>query len=469
MAEQESIPTTPITPPQTLEVDDELLADIVDLIRSQSENALRNIVNDLFPEDVAHLLNRMDYEDAQYLFLRLPTEVGSQVLPELNDELRERFLDWLSQEQITELVEEMPSDDATDIVSELPKDKAEEVLEELSDEDSSELAELLQYDESTAGGIMQKEVITVKKTDTVKRAIQAVRRAAREKNEQLYTIYVIDEKNLLVGSLPVADLILLPPSRRIYKVMEPDVIHVRTNVDQEEVAKIFKKYNIISLPVTDFAGHLVGRITIDDVVDVITEEASEDILRMGGVSEDEHISTTPLIALRRRLPWLYINLATAFLASSVVAMFAGTIEHVVILAALMPIVAGMGGNAATQTITVIVRGIALGEITDANRKRALYKELRIGLMNGVANGVLTGTVIGIFNKNAVLGLVICMAMVINMFVAGMAGTIVPLTLKWLKIDPALASAVIVTTFTDVFGFASFLGLATLLLKFLLPS
>ncbi len=465
MAEQETIPITS----ESLEVDDELMSDIVDLIRSQSDNALRNILNDLFPEDIAHLLNRMEFEDATYLFLQLPTEIAGKVLPELNDDLREQFLDWLSKKQITELVEEMPSDDATDIVAELSRDMAEEVLDELDEKDSSELHELLQYDESTAGGIMQKEVITVKKNDTVKRAIQAVRRAAREQNEQLYAIYVIDEKDQLVGSLPVANLILLPPSRRIYKVMDTDVIHVRTNVDQEEVAKIFKKYNIISLPVTDFGGHLVGRITIDDVVDVITEEASEDILRLGGVSEDEHISTAPLVALRRRLPWLYVNLATAFLASSVVNLFSSTIQSVVVLAALMPIVAGMGGNAATQTITVMVRGIALGEITDANTRKAFLKEIRIGLMNGVANGVLTGTVVGIFNNSPVLGLVICLAMVINMFIAGFAGTIVPLALKWMKIDPALASAVVVTTFTDVFGFASFLGLATLLLKYLLPS
>ena len=456
------------TPQNLIEVDSELIDDILDLIRSRSDFLLKNIINDLYPADIAHIINRLEFEDGDHLFSLLSTEEAANVIVELDDDHREHFLATLKSQQISEIVEELPSDEATDIVSELSEEKAEEVLDELSVEDSYELQELMKYDKNTAGGLMQKEVIVVYTHDTVKKAIQAVRRAAKEHGEEnIYTVFVVDDNKVLVGSLSVANLIMFSPNRRIYKVMNTDLISVVTSVDQEEVAKIFKKYNIVSLPVVDSLGKLVGRITVDDIVDVIEEEASEDILRMGGVGEDEHISTPSVVALRRRLPWLYINLLTAFLAASVVSLFEQTIEKVVILAALMPIVAGMGGNAATQTITVMVRGLALGEVTSSNRRKVLWKELQIGLMNGVANGLLTGTVIALFSGIPMMGVVICLAMITNMFVAGCAGTLVPLGLKWMKIDPALASAVVVTTFTDVFGFASFLGLATLFISLLM--
>ncbi len=456
------------TSQELIEVDDELLEDLRDLIRSKSDLLIRNIINDLYPSDIAHIINRLEFEEGDYLFTILSTEDQGKVIVELDEDHREHFLQTLQSEQISDIVEELPSDEATDIVSELSEEKAEEVLDDLSVEDSQDLKELLQYDENTAGGIMQKEIITVRHKDTVKKAIQSVRRAAKEEgHQQFYHVYCVDEDDKLVGSLSISNLILLSPARRIYKVMETDIISVKTDVDQEEVANIFKKYNLVAAPVIDFSGRVVGRITVDDVVDVIEEEASEDILRLGGVGEDEHISTPPFTALKRRLPWLYVNLLTAFLAASVVGLFEHTIEKVVILAALMPIVAGMGGNAATQTITVLVRGIALGEVNSSNQMRVLLKELQIGLMNGFANGILTGTVIAIFSGIPMLGVVICLAMITNMFVAGGAGTIIPLTLKWIKVDPALASAVLVTTFTDVFGFASFLGLATLFISMLM--
>jgi len=355
------------TSPELIEVDDELTEDLRDLIQSKSDFLIKNIFNDLYPADIAHIINHLEFEEGEYLFSLLTTEEQSQVIVELNDDHREHFLKTLQSGQISDIVEELPSDEATDIVSELSEEKAEEVLEEMSIEDSQDVKELLQYGENTAGGIMQKEVITVKQKDTVKKAIQAVRRAAKDEQGQQYFVYVVDENEKLVGSLSISNMILLSPARRIYKVMDTDIISVKTDVDQEEVANIFKKYNLVAAPVVDFSGRIVGRITVDDIVDVIEEEASEDILRLGGVGEDEHISTPPFTALRRRLPWLYVNLLTAFLAASVVGLFQHTIEKVVILAALMPIVAGMGGNAATQTITVMVRGIALGEVNSSIR------------------------------------------------------------------------------------------------------
>lgn len=455
-------------PQELIEVDDELMADIIDLIRSKSDYLLKNIINDLYPPDVAHIINRLEFDDGKYLFSLLSTEDQGRVFVELDDDHREHFLETLQSQTITDIVEELPTDEATDLVSELPKEKAEEVLEELSDKDLSELQELLQYDENTAGGLMQKEVITVQTKETVKKAVQAVRRAARENpGEQFYTVYAVDENGILAGSLSVSNLILLSPLKKIYKVMESDVISIKTNVDQEEVANIFKKYNAVVLPVVDFSGRLVGRITIDDIVDVITEEASEDILRLGGVTEDERVTTPPLLAVKRRLPWLGVYLLTALITSSIVNLFQSTIHSLVVLAALMPIVAGMGGNAGTQAITLMVRGIALGEIDFKNARRALMKEVMVGLLNGTLVGFLAGTVIAVVYGNAMLGVVMFLSMITNLVVAGFMGTLIPLLLKWAKIDPALASAVLVTTCTDAFGFISFLGFSTLFISLLL--
>lgn len=458
---------TTYSPQGLIEVDDELMADLRDLIGSKSDFLIKNIFNDLYPIDIAHIINRLEFEEGDYLFSLLPTEEQGKVIVELDDVHREHFLQTLQSGQITDIVEELPSDEATDIVSELSEEKAEQVLEELSIQDSQEVKELLQYDKNTAGGIMQKEVITVNFKDTVKKAIQAVRRTAKdEEHQQFYFVYVVDENGKLIGSLSISNLILLSPARRIYKVMDTDVISVKTDVDQEEVANIFKKYNLVALPVVDFSGRIVGRITVDDVVDVIEEEASEDIFRLGGVGMNERLSTPPLVSLRRRLPWLSVYLLTGLFTSSIINIFHNTIESLVVLAALMPIVAGMGGNAGTQAITLMVRGIALGEVDFSNARKALMKELTVGLLNGALVGFLAGTVIAVVYGNLMLGVVMCLAMITNLFVAGLMGTIVPLGLKWAKIDPALASAVLVTTCTDAFGFISFLGFATLFLTML---
>ncbi len=455
------------SPQELIEVDDELLEDLRDLIGTRSDFLIKNILNDLYPTDIAHIINRLEFEQGDYLFSLLTTEDQGKVIVELDDDHREHFLQTLQSEQISDIVEELPSDEATDIVSELSEEKAEEVLEDLSAEDSQELKELLQYDENTAGGIMQKEVITVNQKDTVKKAIQSVRRAAKEdEGQHFYFVYVVDEDDKLVGSLSVSNLILLSPARRIYKVMDRDIISVKTDLDQEEVANIFKKYNLVSAPVVDYSGRVVGRITVDDIVDVIEEEASEDIFRLGGVGPNERISTPPLVSLRKRLPWLSVYLFTGLITSSIINIFHSTIESLVVLAALMPLVAGMGGNAGTQAITLMVRGIALGEVDFSNARKALIKEISVGLLNGTLVGFLAGAIIAIVYSNLMLGVVMFLAMVTNLFVAGLMGTVVPLGLKWAKIDPALASAVLVTTCTDAFGFISFLGFATLFLSLL---
>jgi len=277
---------------------------------------------------------------------------------------------------------------------------------------------------------------------------------------------VVDDRHHLVGVTSLRRLLLVAPATPLKRIMTSDLISARVDTDQEEVARQVASYNLLAIPVVDEENKLVGVITVDDVIDVIKDEATEDIYRLAGVSGDERVFTPAGESLRKRLPWLGVNLVTAFLAASVVGLFEGTIQQVTALAVFMPIVAGMGGNAATQTLTVIVRGIALGELSWVNSRKALLKEAVVGIGNGVVLGVVAALVAWITRGSPVLGILLCAAMIINMFVAATAGTLVPLGLRAANIDPALASSVFITTMTDVFGFASFLGLATIFLRYL---
>jgi magnesium transporter len=282
----------------------------------------------------------------------------------------------------------------------------------------------------------------------------------------VFYLYIVDARRHLVGVTSLRRLLLVSPETPLKRIMTPEVTSVRVDTDQEEVARQVASYNLLAVPVVDTENKLVGIVTVDDVIDVIKDEASEDLLRLGGVSGDERIATPAGESLRKRLPWLAVNLGTAFVAASVVALFEGTIRQVTALAIFMPIVAGMGGNAGTQTLTVIVRALALGELSWESARKALVKEATVGIGNGVALGIVAAAIAWFFKGEPMLGLLLGMAMVVNMFVAATAGTLVPLGLKALKVDPALASAVFITTFTDVAGFASFLGLATVFLRYL---
>jgi magnesium transporter len=284
--------------------------------------------------------------------------------------------------------------------------------------------------------------------------------------EMVFYLYVVDERHHLVGVVSLRRLLLVSPETPLKRIMTADLISARVDMDQEEVARQVAAYNLLAIPVVDEENKLVGIITVDDVIDVIKDEATEDIYRLAGVAGDERVFTPARESLRKRLPWLGVNLATAFLAASVVGLFTGTIDALPILAVFMPIVAGMGGNAATQTLTVIVRGIALGELTWGNSRKALLKEAVVGIGNGLALGLVAALGAWATRGDPVLGIVLGTAMVINMFVAATAGVLVPLGLRAANIDPALASSVFITTLTDVFGFFSFLGLATIFAHYL---
>ena len=329
------------------------------------------------------------------------------------------------------------------------------VLELMGKKEGGRVENLLEYAEQTAGRIMNPNVFALSEDMTVAEAIQAIQ-GSRDV-EMVFYLYVVDVRRHLVGVVSLRRLLLVSPDTPLKRIMTADVIAVRVDTDQEEVARQVASYNLLAIPVVDEENKLVGVITVDDVIDVIKDEATEDIYRLAGVASDERVFTPPRESLKKRMPWLMVNLATAFLAASVVKLFEGTISQMTALAVFMPIVAGMGGNAATQTLTVIVRGIALGELTWGNTRKALIKEGLVGIGNGLATGVVAALGAWALQGNPMLGIVLGMAMVINMFVAATAGTLIPLTLRALKVDPALASSVFITTLTDVFGFLSFLG------------
>ena len=450
-----------------LEVDDELLTDIIDLVRSNSRNLILNILNDLYPADIGHLINGMEFADGEYLFNLLPPDVASQVILELDESHRDHFLTTLSQKKLSELVEEMSSDDATDIVGELPKDKAREVLGNIDVAGSTQVQELLQYDEHTAGGIMQKEVIAVHKNDTVKKAIGTVRKFAKEHpSEHLYSIFVVDDDGILLGRLSIPTLVLESPNRRLYKVMEIDVVVIKDDMDQEEVARVFKKYSAISLPVVGTNGKLVGRITVDDVVNVLVEEHDEDVAKMIGSDAQELESRSPSQIALMRLPWVLITLFIELLAGIVIHQFDKTLTQVLLLASFMPIISAISGNTGLQSAAIIVRGLATGHVDLKNWWLPTSRQLQTSIIIGGTCGIVIGIIAGLWHGGALFGFVVGFSMFVSVNISGFVGTTVPMISKSLGYDPAITAGPFETAFQDVVGISIFLGIATILLQWL---
>jgi len=387
-----------------------------------------------------------------------------EAVSELGPEAGAALLATRPAEEIAKLAQDIPSDDAAALIDHLPEELSAAVLHLMRPKESGVVENLLEYAERTAGRIMNPNVFALNEDITVGEAITEIQ-SSRDV-EMVFYLYVVDERRHLVGVVSLRRLLLVSPETPLKRIMTADIISARADMDQEEVARQVAAYNLLAIPVVDAENKLVGIITVDDVIDVIKDEATEDIYRLAGVAGDERAFTPAIESLRKRLPWLGINLLTAFLAAAVVGLFEGTIDLFPVLAVFMPIVAGMGGNAGTQTLTVIVRGIALGELAWSNSRKALLKEALVGLGNGVILGATAAVVVWMVRGNPTLGLVLGLAMIINMFVAAAAGTLVPLGLRAANIDPALASSVFITTFTDMFGFFSFLGLATVFARYL---
>ncbi|MGE0392207.1 MAG: magnesium transporter [Vicinamibacterales bacterium] len=444
---------------------DLVLDSVKRLLRIGATANLLNLLQKQHPADLAQLFSELTDRDREAAFSVLADRNGRlamEAVSELGPEAGAALLGTRSAEDIARLAQEIPSDDAAALIDYLPEELSAAVLDLMRPKESGVVENLLEYDEQTAGRIMNPHVFALSEDMTVGQAIAELQ-GARDV-EMVFYLYVVDERRHLVGVTSLRRLLLVSPETPLKRIMTSDLISARVDTDQEEVARQVASYNLLAIPVVDQENKLVGVITVDDVIDVIKDEATEDILRLAGVSGDERVFTPARESLKLRFPWLAVNLATAFLAASVVALFEGTISQLTVLAIFMPIVAGMGGNAATQTLTVIVRGIALGELTWANARKALIKEVTVGVSNGLATGLIAAAVVALFRGDPIIGGLLGVAMLFNLLVAATAGTLIPLGLKALKIDPALASAVFITMFTDVAGFASFLGLATIYLR-----
>ncbi|MDX8408489.1 MAG: magnesium transporter [Mariprofundales bacterium] len=410
------------------------------------------------------LLDCTNLQQRLTLLHLIPDELQGDVLLDLPETIQESLLAQLHPEDIGDVVEHLDSDDATDILQAINREVANEVIDQLEPDEQRDIKPLLGHDEESAGGLMQAELFKVRANWDVERVLQVLRRWGQE-IENLNFIYIVDDEDRLIGILPLHQLLFIEPNLIMQDVAQCDIITVHPEQDQEEVARMFDKYDLLAIPVVDGQGVLVGRITADDIIDVVREEATEDMFRLAALSDQDDLSeSVPLTAWRRGI-WLFVNLGTALLASMVIAQFEQTIATIVALAVLMPIVASMGGIAGTQTLTVIVRGIALGRITFSNARKVLLKEIRVSAFTGMCFAAITGVIASLWfpQYGALLGLVIAMAMLINLAAAGLAGALIPLTLQRLHIDPALASGTILTTVTDVVGFFAFLGLASLLL------
>jgi magnesium transporter len=448
---------------------DLVLDSVKRLLRIGATANLLNLLQKQHPADLAQIFSELPNRDREATFSLLVERNGRlamEAVSELGPEAGAALLATRSAEEIAKLAQEIESDDAAALIDHLPEELSAAVLDLMRPKQSGEVENLLEYDEQTAGRIMNPQVFALSEDLTVGEAITELQ--GNRDVEMVFYLYVVDERRHLVGVTSLRRLLLVSPETPLKRIMTTDLISARVDMDQEEVARQVASYNLLAIPVVDEENKLVGVITVDDIIDVIKDEATEDIYRLAGVAGDERPFTPARESLRKRLPWLGVNLVTAFVAASVVALFEGTIEQITALAVFMPIVAGMGGNAATQTLTVIVRGIALGDLTWSNSRKALVKEAAVGVGNGLVLGLIAAVVAWATRGNPVLGLVLCAAMIINMFVAATAGTLVPLGLRAANVDPALASSVFITTLTDVFGFFSFLGLATIFMRYLAP-
>jgi magnesium transporter len=440
---------------------DDKVGRMVDLVRTGELSTFVRHAHEFEPADLADVLSALDERDRLTAVKALPPELSSQALAEMpEEEHAETTLAALAPEQAAEIVEELDDDDAADILGELPPADQERILSTL--EHRAVVERLLRYDEETAGGRMTSQTVTVRDTATVAEALDEIRRQAAEV-EDFYQVFVVDSDRRLVGTLPFKDLVISRPDRRVRDFMAPADVSVSPQADQEDVARILARYNLPSVAVVDDQGRLLGHITFDDVIDVVEAETTEDILKFGGVPAGELLAAGWREAVRSRLPWLYLNLLTAFLAGGVVYVFQDTVQRTVALAVWMPIIAGMGGNAGTQALAVTVRRLALGQMPSHLFARVVGKEVLVGMVNGLAIGGVVGLVAMLMGDQSRLGAVVFLAMSGNLLVAGFAGGFIPVVLERYRIDPAIASSIFVTTFTDVCGFLLLLGLAGWLL------
>ena len=434
---------------------------VLDAVEAGDDETARRLVQPLHPADVADLIELAARDEREGLVKALAGIVSPDVLAELNDYVREDLLDELEPQQVADIAGQLETDDAVALIEDLDRDDQQAVLRAMDPDDRAAVEEALSYPEESAGRLMQRDLCAVPEHWKVGQVIDYLRSTA-DLPTDFWEVFVVSPDHHPVGTCKLSTILRTPRATMVSDIMAREQTLIPVDMDQEDVALRFQKYALVSAAVVDDAGRLVGMITVDDVVHIIQEEAGEDVLLLSGAGEGD-INEPVQLTVRRRLFWLVINLGTAILAASVVSLFQGEIGKYAVLAVLMPIVAGMGGNAGTQTLAVAVRALATNQLTASNTLRAFGRELTIALANGISLGLLIGAGVALIFNNLGLGAVIGAAMVINNLAAGLGGILVPVTLDRFRVDPAVSSAVFVTTITDVTGFFSFLGLAAIFL------
>ena len=437
----------------------EFVDKVLDAVDAGDDETARKLVEPLHPADIADLIELAARDEREGLVKALAGIVGPDVLAEMNDYVREGLLDEMEPQQVADIAGQLETDDAVALIEDLDRDDQQAVLQRMEPDDRAAVEEALSYPEESAGRLMQRDLCAVPEHWKVGQVIDYLRSTA-DLPTDFWEVFVVSPSHHPVGTCKLSTILRTSRNTPVSAIMVRDQTLIPVDMDQEDVALRFQKYALVSAAVTDDEGRLVGMITVDDIVHIISEEAGEDVLLLAGAGEGD-INEPIRLTVRTRLLWLLVNLPTAMLAASVVNLFDAQIAKFAVLAVLMPIVAGMGGNAGTQTLAVAVRALATNQLTESNTMRAFGREFMIALANGVSLGLLIGVGVGLIFHNPLLGAVMGAAMVINNLVAGVAGVMVPITLDRLRIDPAVSSAVFVTTCTDCLGFLSFLGLATL--------
>jgi magnesium transporter len=438
------------------------LGKLSEALESGMTQRVAALMSDLNPAEIARLIESLPPTRRDIVWNLVDEEDDGEVLAELNDEVRTRLMEGMDTAEVLTATEGMELDDLADVVADLPESVTQQVISSLNRRDRERLESVLAYPEDSAGGLMNPNTIAVRPNVTLEVVLRYLR-ALGQLPEHTYSLFVVDRNDKYIGKLRISVVVTHDSNELVRDVMDPEAEVFSTNQPAGEVAREFQDLDLVSAPVLDDQGRLLGQITIDDIVDVIREQADHDILSMAGLDEEDDIFAPVVASAWRRAIWLGVNLATAFLAAAVVGMFQETLGKVVILAVLMPVVASMGGIAGTQTLTIMIRGMALGRVESSNARWLFTKEIAVGILNGIAWAAIVFLVTITFFSNWDVGLVIGAAVAINLIVAAIAGFLVPLILRRMRIDPALAGGVVLTTVTDVIGFMTFLGLGTLFL------
>ncbi|MFK5913279.1 MAG: magnesium transporter [Woeseiaceae bacterium] len=452
----------PNNSPQQLDKHNTLIDKINASLRDKQPEDIVELLSEMHPAEIAHLLESLPVNQREKVWASITDETNGEILLHLNDEARAALINKMEPDELVAATEALDTDDLADILPEMPQDVIQEILLSLETQERDRLKAVLSYDEDSAGGLMDLDTIVIRSDITLDVVLRYLRgKGSIPKGTD--SLFVVDQENHYIGILPLSLILISDANLLVKELMVTNIEGIHADKHARDVANLFEHRDLITAPVVDDDNHLLGRITIDDVVDVIRDEADHSFMSMAGLNEEEDMFAPVLISTRRRSVWLGVNLLTAFLASWVIGLFGATIEKMVALAILMPIVASMGGIAGSQTLTLVIRGMALGQIGKSNSRRLLLKEMWIGVWNGLIWAIIIACVAGLWFQSTQLGFVIAAAIVINLIIAAISGATIPLFLKRVGADPALSGTVVLTTVTDIVGFVSFLGLASIYL------